>query len=134
MINNLKELSSKLQETNTKVEITEDLFCYFLNVLSLREIGDNYFIFQDGEGEKLYFSEKNNKYFCYLLADYLITKDWKFHAAVSRPLKEGLFKVLFILNNDETDDNPFEHEHKSLVGREFVSVSAFADAMGVSFQ
>lgn len=132
MIDTPKELSAALQKTGGEVEVTRSLYWHFLEVLPPRDMGPNFFIFQEGDGERLYFKQCGDQYYCHLLADYLVTEDWKIHAAVSRKEMNAPFKLLFVFTDEETCDVP--DEFQEFVGKEFVSVSAIAETMNVTFR
>lgn len=132
MIDTPMELSAALQKTNGEVEVTHSLYWHFLEVLPPKEMGPSYFTFQEGDGERLRFRKCGDQYFCHLLGDYLVTEDWHIHAAVSRNRIDQPFKLLFVFTDDETCDVP--DEFQEFIGKEFVSVSALADAMNVTFR
>ena len=132
MLDAPSEFLKSLQQTNGKVEITESLYSYFLEVLPPRSMGSNYFIFQEGEGEKLYFSEYNNHYYCYLLSDELFTKDWKIHVGISRNKLNEPFRVLFIYTDEQNLQTP--DELQQFVGKEFMSVSDISRECKLSFR
>lgn len=132
MFNTPMDLLEGLQQTNGKVELTQSLYTHFLEVLPPRDMGYNYFIFQEGEGERLYFSECDGYYFCYLLSDDLFTEDWKIQVGISRKKITDPFKVLFIYNNDQTLNTPDELE--KFVGRQFMSVSEISRECNLSFR
>ena len=132
MIDTPMELSAALQKTNGEVEVTRSLYWHFLEVLPPREMGPDYFIFQEGAGARLHFRKWGDQYFCHLLGDYLVTEDWHIHAAVRRNGIDQPFKLLFVFTDDETGDVP--DEFLDLMGKEFVSVSALAEAMNVTFR
>lgn len=132
MINTPNELSAALQKTRCQVRVTKSLYWHFLEVLPPRAMGSNFFIFQEGDGERLHFTCYGDSYYCHLLGDYLVTEDWKIHTAVSRHDVSQPFKVLFIFTDSETCDTP--EEYQDFVGKEFFTISELADAMKVSFR
>ena len=132
MFDTPKDLSAALQNTGGEVEVTQSLYWHFLEVLPPKDIGPNFFIFQEGDGELLYFTQRGDHYYCHLLGDYLVTEDWKVHARVSRRQIDKPFKVLFIFSDDETCEVP--EEFHDFIGKEFVTVSALAEAMNVTFR
>jgi hypothetical protein len=132
MINTPKELSAALQNTGGEVEVANTLYLHFLEVLPPRKIGPDFFIFQEGVGERLYFERRGCQYFCHLLGNYLVTEDLKIQAAVSRSQISAPFRLLFVYTDEEICDIPVEFE--KFVGKEFVSISAIAEAMNVTFR
>jgi len=132
MIDTTNVLLEALQKTGGAVEVTESLYSHFFEVLPPRDMGLNFFIFQEGAGEKLYFRRWGDHYFCYLLSDYLVTDDWKLHVGVSRNVKNAPFKLLYVYSDEGTCEVP--NEFDEFIGKEFVSVSAVADAMNVNFR
>ena len=132
MIDTPKELSAALHKTGGEVAVTHSLYWHYLEVLPPRVMGSNFFVFQEGDGEKLQFTKRGDQYYCHLLGDYLVTEDWKIHAAVGRRELNQPFKLLFVFTDDETCDVP--DEFREFIGKEFVSVSAIAAAMNVTFR
>ena len=132
MINIPMELFKALQKTGDDVEVTCSLYWHYLEVLPPKEFGTNFFIFQEGDGERLRFTKRGDQYYCHLLGDCLVTEDWKIHAGVNRHKKSEPFKLLFVYADDETGEVP--NEFNEFIGKEFVSISALADALNVTFR
>jgi len=132
MLNEPSELSKALQATNGQVEISKSLYWYFLEVLPPRNMGHNYFIFQEGDGERLYFSECSGKFYCYLISDLLVTDDFTVQVFITRKCMNDSFKVYTISIDDDSED--IIDDFDNFIGKSFSSVSSLAESMNVSFR
>jgi hypothetical protein len=131
MINNSKELYAALQHTGDEVAVTKSLYLHFWEVLPAIQTGSNFFIFQENDGERLCFSKYGDKYGCCLMSDILLTEDCNIHAHIARTNPSDKFKLEFVFDNEACDTPDEFHE---FIGEEFVSVSAIANAMNLSFR
>lgn len=129
MITEITDLFKALQDTNLPVEVSEELYCYFLEVLPPLDMGPGFFVFREGyEGEVLRFTENQEQYHCELIHDVLFTEDWKTRVSIRKNGESNkLFKIINVWNDG---DDLYDH----FIGQETTSISELARRMNVSFQ
>ncbi len=118
-----------------RVAVTKSLYWYFLEVLPPRDIGYGYFVFQEGDGEKLLFTDDcdagSDAYYCTLLSDTLMTEDFSLSVNISRGTASNTFTVNWI--NDHKNE-VLSIQNTQMIGKEFSNPAAIERAMDVSFR
>lgn len=85
MITSNEKLWVALRSSSEPVEITKEIYWNFLEILPPRDMGHNYFIFQEGsDGDVYRFTEIGDSYYCEMTSGTLVTTDWQLHVRVQR--------------------------------------------------
>lgn len=127
-----KELTAALHRTSGQVEVTKSLYWHFLEVLPPRVMGTDYFIFQEGDGERLHFSQLGDKYFCYLISSSLVSEDWRTHVLIWRDRMCDSFVVRYVHSDSDITEVPDRYEN--IIGERFPRVCDIEEKMGVTFR
>lgn len=129
MICTAKDLFLEVKKTSGSVKISKDLYAHFFEALPPKSVGANFFIFQEGDGEKICFNRiGNDEYYCHLLSDNLVSRDWKIQVAVARSKVSELFTLLCVFNEEVNSD-----EFDEFVGKKFATIDSISESMGVAF-
>jgi len=128
VINEIPELFKMFNETATKVAITSELYTHFLNVLPPKFMTKTSFIFQEGEGELIEFTRKENFCFAALLTGQFVDVDYSvlFNVYRSTSYEKFLLKSINYLNDANEDDLLNE-----LVGKHFLFISDLEKKSGL---
>lgn len=129
MITEHSALFSAIRNGVSNVEISEEIYDRFMNVLPPRHYANGFFVFQEGEGDILLFEQIGNRFFCSPEQLDVCTEDWSHFITLKRD--DDCFKVKSILST--TESAPSEKFTKFLNTR-VASVSALAEALEVDFR
>ncbi len=131
MIDSPEILLAKLHEVSSEIEISRELYWYFLEVLPPKDVGFDFFIFQEGDDEKLYFLRYLGRYYCYLLSNKLVTVDWELIVGIKRNSMDSPYSIEFVHTINEAF---VPDKYQELIGKMFGTPSAIADEMSVTFR
>lgn len=134
MITEMNAMRKALQTSEAPVQVSKELYWHFLEVLPPRDMGANFFVFQEGDADRMRFTQLGDKYYCQLEADILVTDDWGLWVSIRRQCPSGHFKVDHLWSGDEQIGEDLEDQYSEFVGKEFPTVAALSDSMGVTFR
>ena len=129
MITEIGELFVALHKGHKDVQVSEDIFLHFQDVLPPLDLGIGYFVFEEGDGgDRLLFSEIGNRYYCRPENLNVCTDDWKMFCSLKR--KSNGFKVddLYLIEGNLTE------EQSKYIGLTVPSASALAESLQVVFR
>ncbi len=129
LVTEINELFLALHKSHKDVQISEDIFNHFQDVLPPLDFGIGYFVFGEGDyGDRLLFSEIGNRFYCRSEILNVCTDDWKMFCSLKR--RSDGFKVddLYLIEGDLTK------KQSKYIGLTVPSASALADSLQVVFR
>jgi len=129
MITKHSDLFVALHKSGNHIEISKKIYYHFLKVLPPVDIGLDWFVFQEGDGDQLHFTKADKQYYCYAKRLQLFTEDEDIFYTLKRA-KKG-FLVLDIRDSDGIELSGYESDYLYC---NVPSASALAEFLGVTFR
>ncbi|QIZ85933.1 hypothetical protein HF888_16460 (plasmid) [Bermanella marisrubri] len=99
MLDSISELVKTVKDRD-EVEISERLYFQMLECLPPVDMGSNYFIFQEGDGDRILFEKKCGSHFATMLGGVILNRDFSIGIRFSREHLKSGFKIVHIFRTD----------------------------------
>lgn len=122
-------LFKALNSSIDAVEISSEIYFDMLEILPPVDIGFDYFVFQEGEGDRIRFYRSAGRYYANLQSTLICTDDFEAEFLIERSFSGTEMIVKRVWCNGES-----ENKYSEFVGTKGSSIAAIANAVGVTFR